>query len=97
MKAVAGKYRMTNKPAPDAASPYIEATLLPLRYIIIMTIMMIMIITIIIIIMTIIIIIIITLTREFLSLHSNVVDYLAVPALKNTSQSASSKVIDEVA
>jgi hypothetical protein len=55
---------------------------------------MIMIITIIIIIMT---IIIITLTREFLSLHSNVVDYLAVPALKNTSQSASSKVIDEVA
>ncbi len=96
MKAVAGKYRMTNKPAPDAASPYIEATLLPLRYIIIMTIIMIMIITIIIIIMTI-IIIIITLTREFLSLHSNVVDYLAVPALKNSSQSASSKVIDEVA
>ena len=43
------------------------------------------------------IITIITLTREFLSLHSNVVDYLAVPALKNTSQSASSKVIDEVA
>jgi hypothetical protein len=96
VKAVAGKYRMTNKPAPDAASPYIEATLLPLRYIIIMTIIMIMIITIIIIIMTI-IIIIITLTREFLSLHSNVVDYLAVPALKNSSQSASSKVIDEVA
>jgi hypothetical protein len=56
--------------------------------------------TIIIIIMTIIIIIIIIIapTREFLSLHSNVVDYLAVPALKNTSQSSSSsKVVDVVA
>jgi hypothetical protein len=31
VKAVAGKYRMTNKPAPDSASPYVETVLAPLR------------------------------------------------------------------
>jgi hypothetical protein len=31
VKAVAGKYRMTNKPPPDAASQYVESILAPLR------------------------------------------------------------------
>ena len=32
VRAVAAKYRMTNKPAPDAPSPYVETVLLPFRY-----------------------------------------------------------------
>jgi len=31
VKAIAGKYRMTNKPPPDSASPYVENIVLPLR------------------------------------------------------------------
>lgn len=34
VKAIAGKYRMTNKPQPDSASPYVEIILQPYRYII---------------------------------------------------------------
>lgn len=30
VKAIAGRYRMTNKPPPDSASPYVESTLQPL-------------------------------------------------------------------
>lgn len=32
VRAVAAKYRMTNKPAPDAPSPYVEMILQPFRY-----------------------------------------------------------------
>jgi Domain of unknown function (DUF3510) len=32
VKAVALKYRMTNKPAPEAPSPYVEGILQPFRY-----------------------------------------------------------------
>lgn len=31
VKAIAGRYRMTNKPPPDSPSPYVESTLRPLR------------------------------------------------------------------
>ena len=31
VKAVAGKYRMTNKPPPETASPYVESVLAPLK------------------------------------------------------------------
>ena len=31
IKGIAGKYRMTNKPAPSQASPYVESVLAPLR------------------------------------------------------------------
>lgn len=31
VRVIAGKYRMTNKPPPDAPSPYVETILQPLR------------------------------------------------------------------
>jgi hypothetical protein len=31
VRAVAGKYRMTNKPPPETASPYVKTVLQPLR------------------------------------------------------------------
>jgi hypothetical protein len=31
VKAVAGKYRMTNKPPPDAASSYVKTILQPIK------------------------------------------------------------------
>jgi Domain of unknown function (DUF3510) len=33
VRAVAAKYRMTNKPAPDAPSPYVELILQPFKYV----------------------------------------------------------------
>lgn len=32
VRAVAAKYRMTNKPAPEVPSPYVDTILLPFRY-----------------------------------------------------------------